>query len=395
MSNYETYKAAFQGRQMPFAYVDLDLLDANIRQIVARAGGKPIRVASKSIRSLPILQHILAADPALRGVLCFTAPEAVYLSRQGLDDLVIGYPIWHPAQIAAVCAQVRQGKTIVAMVDSREHVAHLEAIACAQGVVLPVCLDIDLSTDFPGLHFGVWRSSIFTPRQALAVYRAIAHSPHLRLDGLMGYEAQIAGVGDQVPGQRVRSALIRALKRRSIAQIAERRARTVALLARHGARLRFVNGGGTGSLESTRAEPCVTEVTAGSGFFAPALFDHYRAFRHAPAAGFAVEIVRKPKPGIYTCSGGGYIASGATGPEKQPQPYLPPGARLLPLEGAGEVQTPVAYQGPVPPALGDPIFLRHSKAGELCERFNTLLLLRQGRVVDEVPTYRGAGLCFL
>ena len=395
MSRYETYRTAFQGRQMPFAYVDLDRLDTNLRQIIARAGGKRIRVASKSIRSLPILQRILAADPAFGGVLCFTASEAVYLSRQGLDDLVIGYPVWHPAQIAAVCEEVHRGKTIVAMVDSREHVAHLESIACAHGVVLPVCLDIDLSSDFPGLHFGVWRSSIFTPQQALVVARAVDRSPHLRLDGLMGYEAQIAGVGDQVPGQRLRSALIRLLKRRSIAQVAVRRARTVALLARQGARLRFVNGGGTGSLESTSAEACVTEVTAGSGFFAPALFDHYRGFRHQPAAGFAVEIVRTPKPGIYTCSGGGYIASGATGPEKQPLPYLPPGARLLPLEGAGEVQTPIAYEGPVPLALGDPIFLRHSKAGELCERFNTILLLHQGRVVDEVPTYRGAGLCFL
>jgi D-serine deaminase-like pyridoxal phosphate-dependent protein len=73
MSTYETYKAAFQGRQMPFAYVDLDLLDANIRQIVARAGGKPIRVASKSIRSLPILQRILAA--ARRCAACSALPR--------------------------------------------------------------------------------------------------------------------------------------------------------------------------------------------------------------------------------------------------------------------------------------------------------------------------------
>jgi D-serine deaminase-like pyridoxal phosphate-dependent protein len=395
MVSYETYKAAFQGRPLPFAFVDLDLLAVNIRSIVARAGGKPIRVASKSVRSLPVLRRILATHPAFRGVMCFSATEAVWLSEQGLDDLLVGYPCWQPAQVAAVCAEVRRGKMLVLMLDSVEHVQHLESLAAAQDVVLPVCLDLDLSTDFPGLHFGVWRSRVTTPEAALDVFQAIQRSPHLRLDGLMGYEAQIAGVGDRVAGQRARSALIRLLKRRSLGPIAARRAATVKLLAAHGAQLRFVNGGGTGSLETTRAEASVTEVTAGSGFFAPGLFDHYATFRHRPAAGFAVEIVRRPTADIYTCHGGGYIASGAPGPEKLPVPYLPRGARLLPLEGAGEVQTPIRYRGPVPLALGDPVFLRHAKAGELCEHFPSLLLVAQGQVVDEVPTYRGEGRCFL
>jgi D-serine deaminase-like pyridoxal phosphate-dependent protein len=98
---------------------------------------------------------------------------------------------------------------------------------------------------------------------------------------------------------------------------------------------------------------------------------------------------------LYTCLGGGYVASGSAGTEKLPRPYLPDGAALLPLEGAGEVQTPVRYRGPERLALGDPIFMRHSKAGELCEHFNTLLLVMAGRVVGEVPTYRGEGQVFL
>lgn len=395
MLSYESYRETFKGRAMPFAYLDLDLLETNLRQIIARAGGKRIRIASKSIRCLPVLQRILAADRAFQGVMCFTAPEAVYLSQQGLDDLLLGYPCWQPEQVSAICREVRQGKTIVAMLDSVEHVRHLEEIAAREGVVLPVCLDIDLSTDFPGLHFGVWRSSIFSPRDALLVYREIERCPHLRLDGIMGYEAQIAGVGDRLPGQRLKSALVEYLKQKSIERLAKRRAETVKLLAAHGAKLRFVNGGGTGSLESTRQEPDVTEVTVGSGFFSPALFDQYRRFKHLPAAGFAVEIVRRPKPEIYTCSGGGYIGSGATGPDKQPRPYLPEGAKLTGLEGAGEVQTPVYYRGAIRLSLGDPILMRHSKAGELCERFNTLLLVSKGQVVDEVNTYRGDGLCFL
>lgn len=391
--DYQTYRAIFAGKPLPFAYVDLDLLDENARQIAARAGGKAVRVASKSVRAVAVLRRILDSSPTFQGVMAFTAPEAVHLSQRGFDDLLIGYPAWHPHQIAAVCDEVRAGKTIVLMIDSVEHVRHLEAIAAQQGVTLPLCIDIDMSTTFPGLHFGVLRSSIVTAQDALNLYAEIEKSPHLRLDGVMGYEAQIAGVGDK--GAGAKSALIRLLKRRSIPQIAERRAAVVEALQKCGASLRFVNAGGTGSLETSAAEPAVTEVTAGSGFYAPALFDHYTTFKHLPAAGFAVEIVRQPKPDTYTCLGGGYIASGAIGVEKQPAPYLPEGAKLTGLEGAGEVQTPVIYNGPERLSLGDPIFLRHSKAGELCERFNSLYLIKDGKIVDEVPTYRGEGCSFL
>jgi D-serine deaminase-like pyridoxal phosphate-dependent protein len=380
---------------MPFAFVDLDLLKYNIRQTVARAGGKRVRIASKSIRSLPLIELILASNPAFQGIMCFAAPEAVWLSRRGLDDLLLGYPCWHAAHLNDICGELRQGKTIVPMVDSIAHVEHLESCAAANDVVMPLCMDLDMALDLPGLHVGVWRSSVRTVEQVLQLYAAIERSPHLRLDGLMGYEAQVAGLGDDLPGQRARSAAIRLLKRISIQVVARRRAAAVQALGKRGAQLRFVNGGGTGSLETTAREAAVTEVAAGSSFFAPGLFDHYRAFRAMPAAGFAIEIVRQPQPGIYTCLGGGYTSSGAAGPALLPRPYLPAGARLSPNEGAGEVQTPIHYSGDVSLHLGDPIFLRHSKAGELCERFNALLLVSDGAVSGQAATYRGEGQAFL
>ncbi len=395
MHDYEYYRRAFQGVPMPFAFVDIDLLKSNIQQTVARARGKRIRIASKSIRSLPLIELILASNPAFQGVMCFTAPEAVWLSRHGRDDLLLGYPCWQAAQVDEICGELRQGKTIIAMVDSIAHVAHLEACAAANGVVMPICLDLDMALDLPGLHVGVWRSSVRSAADVLRVYVAIERSRHLRLDGVMGYEAQVAGLGDDVPGQRARGAVIRLLKRVSIAVVARRRAAAVLALTQRGAQLRFVNGGGTGSLESTAREAAVTEVAAGSSFFAPGLFDHYRAFRHMPAAGFAIEIVRRPQPGIYTCLGGGYTSSGGAGPALLPRPYLPAGARLSLNEGAGEVQTPIHYSGGAALDLGDPIFLRHSKAGELCERFNTLLLVSDGAVSGQAATYRGEGQAFL
>ena len=135
-------------------------------------------------------------------------------------------------------------------------------------------------------------------------------------------------------------------------------------------------------------------MTVGSGFYAPALFDSFRGFRHLPAAGFSLEVVRRPRPGVYTCSGGGYIASGSAGTGKAPSPFLPAGLRLTRNEGAGEVQTPL-LTGAVELEIGAPVFFRHAKAGELCERFSRLLLISQGSVVDEVTTYRGDGQCFL
>ncbi|MFO7679974.1 MAG: amino acid deaminase/aldolase [Chloroflexota bacterium] len=392
---YQQYKTGVSRIPLPLPFVDMDLLDENIAQVLARSDGKRVRVASKSVRSVAVLRHILASDARFQGLMCFTAPEAVWLAAQGFDDLLTAYPAWEPRHITAVCQAIRQGSHITLMVDSEAHIRHIEAIAQQEGVVVPLCLDLDMSSDYGPIHFGVWRSGVRMGETAVSLAHLIAQSPHLKLDGVMGYEAQIAGLGDANPEQKVMSRLIRLLKGRSIPQVARRRAGILAELAAAGLTLRFVNGGGTGSLHTTSRETAVTEVTAGSAFFAPLLFDHYHDFRFQPAAGYAIQIVRQPKPGLYTCLGGGYPASGQTGPDKSPQPYLPVGARLDGNEGAGEVQTPIHYTGPEKLALGDPIFMRHAKAGELCERFNALLLLRNGRLLDEVTTYRGDGQCFL
>jgi D-serine deaminase-like pyridoxal phosphate-dependent protein len=394
-ARYRAYKEAFTKLAKPFAYVDLDLLDANIQAIGARAGDKTVRVASKSVRSVDMLRRILAGHPAMRGLMTFTARETLWLAGQGFDDLLLAYPCWNADELAAICQAVKSGKSITVMLDSPAHADHFAAIAQRAGIELNVCIDLDMSLSLPGLHFGVLRSPVRDVPSALALWAAIRKHPHLRLSALMGYEAQVAGLGDDVPGMGIKAPIVRWLKRLSIRKVAARRAAVVLALRDAGAPLTLVNGGGTGSMEFTREEAAVTEITAGSGFFASHLFDYYRNFRHQPAAGYAVEVVRLPAPGVYTCLGGGYTASGSPGIEKAPLPYLPVGAKLHPNEGAGEVQTPVLYQGPQKLQLGDPVFFRHSKAGELCERFDTLHLLQGGRLVGEDRTYRGDGQCFL
>jgi D-serine deaminase-like pyridoxal phosphate-dependent protein len=370
----------------PFAVVDLAAFDANAADLLRRAHGTALRLASKSVRCRA-LQH-RALDAGFRGQLCFTLPEALWLAGHGFDDLLVAYPTADRAALRAL-AEGPHRDAIAVMVDSREH---LELLASSGGA--RVCLDVDAGWWPAGgrVKIGAKRSPVRTPEQAAALATDAVARPGIELVGLMSYEAHIAGVGDAPPGPR--GAAIRAMQRASARELAQRRAAVVAAV-RAVADLQFVNGGGTGSIERTAAEPAVTEVAAGSGLYGPTLFDSYRAFSPRPAALFALPVVRKPSPVIATVLGGGYLASGPGDRARLPRPVLPAGLRLDRIEGAGEVQTPVLGAAARGLALGDRVWFRHAKAGELCERFATLHLVRDGRIVDEVPTYRGEGQAFL
>jgi D-serine deaminase-like pyridoxal phosphate-dependent protein len=392
--DYNYYRDTLRDRQFPLAYVDLDLFDANVQKLAGMAQGKRIRIASKSVRVPALLQRILKHSDVFQGLMCYSPREAVFLSQQGFDDLLMGYPCWNQKDILPIVQEIKNGKSIILMVDRPEHITHLDRIGREQGIRIPLCMDIDMSSDLPGLHFGVWRSSVFGEKEAVALGKVFQQHPNVELMAVMGYEAQIAGLGDNVPGQAAMNAIVRLLKKHSVKQIAKRRRDVVSALTQMGFKLRIVNGGGTGSMDTTCAEEAVTEVTVGSGFFSPGLFDNYRHLKLMPAAGYAIEVVRQPKPHIYTCLGGGYIASGEIGKLKQPKVFLPEGAELIGQEGVGEVQTPIRYYGNEL-QLGSPVLLRHSKAGELCEHFNSVLLISKGKVVDEVRTNRGFGKAFL
>jgi D-serine deaminase-like pyridoxal phosphate-dependent protein len=374
----------------PFAVVDLDAFDANAADLLRRAGSTALRLASKSVRCRALQRRAL--DGGFRGQLCFTLPEALWLADHGFDDLVVAYPTADRAALRAL-AHGPHRSAIALMIDSRPH---LDLIEAAGGGPVRVCLDVDAGWWLLGgrIRIGVKRSPVRTPEQAAALAADAAARPGIELVGLMAYEAHIAGVGDAPPGRRAYGAAVRAMQRASARELAARRAAVVAAVQAVAA-LELVNGGGTGSVERTAAEAAVTEVTAGSGLYGPTLFDAYRAFAVRPAALFAMPVVRKPSPASATVLGGGYPASGAAGTDRLPRPVLPAGLRLDRSEGAGEVQTPVLGPGARDLALGDRVWFRHAKAGELCERFASLYLVRGEELVDEVPTYRGEGQTFL
>ncbi|GAB3139650.1 amino acid deaminase/aldolase [Marisediminicola antarctica] len=378
----------------PFGVLSLEALAWNAHSLLDRAAGTSIRLATKSIRVRAVIDAVLAL-PGFSGVLAYTLPEALWLAKE-ITNVVVGYPTTHRAAIRALARSPLLAGRVTLMVDAVEQLDLIDAvIPPTERESIRLCLELDASWNAPLVgHFGAWRSPVHTPAAARALAEVVQARPGFSLVGLMAYESQIAGLVDDAPGRAVFSALVRRAKLASIPELAERRALAVAAV-REVADLEFVNGGGTGSIESTAAEAAVTEIAAGSGLVGPHLFDHYRGFRPAPAVGFALGIVRKPRDDIAGAIGGGWIASGVTGADRSPIPVWPPGLRLMPREGAGEVQTPFTGPGARGLGIGDRVFLRHAKAGELSEHLSEIAVVSGGRIDALVPTYRGEGRAFL
>jgi D-serine deaminase-like pyridoxal phosphate-dependent protein len=375
----------------PVAALNLPALRYNALDMVVRSAGVPIRVASKSVRVREVIDATLAV-PGYHGILAFTLPEALWLAETH-DDVVLGYPSVDRAALAALAADEHAAARVTLMVDDLAQLDLVDTVA-APGTrpTLRVAIDADASWRAPGLgHIGVRRSPVHQPGEVANLARAITARPGFRLVGLMMYEAQIAGQGDATGSG---DGVIRWMQRRSAQELLDRRAEIVAAL-RDIAPLEFVNGGGTGSLELTASDLAVTELTAGSGLLAGHLFDGYRAFDPAPAAAFALEVVRKPLPDIATVLGGGWIASGPPVASRQPLPVWPAGLTTLAREGAGEVQTPLQGEAARTLRVGDRVWFRHSKSGELAERVEKYFLVDGDRLLGEAPTYRGEGKAFL
>jgi D-serine deaminase-like pyridoxal phosphate-dependent protein len=396
--SHQRYERIFAEVEAPFAFVDLDAMWANANALLERAGRKPIRVATKSIRCRALIEEILGRDARFAGLMTYTLPETLWLAEHGHEDLLLAYPTADHAALRELALRSAGDpeRAPVIMIDCVAHLEAIEAVLGADAPPIRVCIDIDAGWWALGgrIKVGPKRSPVHTVEQAVALAREIERRPQIELDALMAYEGQIAGVPDRPPGRRFRGAAIRLMQKRSAKELAERRGAIVAAIGEF-CELPVVNGGGTGSLETTGAEAAVTEVTAGSGFYAPTLFDHYGRFSLTPAAGFALPIVRKPALEMATALGGGYLASGPADATRLPSPWLPEGLKLDPEEGAGEVQTPLLGPPAADLEVGDRVYMRHAKAGELCERFDALHLVEGDEIVDVVPTYRGEGKTFL
>ena len=390
---------ALAGVPRPAAFVDLDALETNIDRLIApvRAASKRVRIASKSVRSPALMQHIAerCGDLAI-GYMTASAAETAYYADHGVRDLVLAYPTVQPSDVALLAAANRNACAAV-VVDDAAQLAPLATAARDAGSTIPVVIDVDMSWRPVGsvVHVGVRRSPLREPAEVVALARRVAATPPLRFHGLLGYEAQIAGLPDRTHARGWPDPLVRVLKRGSQPAVADQRARILDALVAANLAPSIVNGGGTGSVAWSATDTTLSEITIGSGFLAGHLFDRYAGLALEPAIGFALQVTRRPTAGVVTCFGGGWPASGAAGPDRLPRPVWPTGASLIAAEGAGEVQTPVVLPRGVDLALGDAVLFRPAKSGELAERVAAYHLIRGDRVVGTAPTYRGLGLTVL
>jgi D-serine deaminase-like pyridoxal phosphate-dependent protein len=373
----------------PTYVVDLDAFDTNAADLVRRAGGKPVRVATKSLR-VPALVERAAAAPGFAGLLTYSLREALWLCEQGVsDDIVMGYPSVDRVALARLATSDAALAAITLMVDDVRQLDLLDSVR-PEGAPVRLAVDVDAGLHLGPAHLGPKRSPLGDAADVVELAQEIQRRDGLRLVGVMTYEGQVAGVPDEVPRHRFRSAAVRSVKKASVAQLADRRAEVASALHEVAA-LEFWNAGGSGSLETSAADPAVTELTAGSGLLVPGLFDHYRSFRPLPAAYFGVPVVRRPSGHVATVAGGGLVASGPAGHDRLPVPWAPPGLHLTSFEGAGEVQTPLGGPGASALLVGELVWFRHAKSGEVAEHVLEAHLLRGNEIVETVPTYRGTG----
>lgn len=369
----------------PIAVIDEPALWANADDLVRRAGGVPIRIASKSVRVRSIIEQALARD-GFAGVMSYSLAESIWLADNGVADILLAYPTTHRVALQDLITSDQRRAAITLMVDSLESLDFIDRMIGANHPPIRVCLDVDCSLKIGPIHLGVRRSPVHSVKQVDKLATAIAKRTGFDLVGVMFYDAQIAGLPDS-------SKAVKLVKARSAAELLERRTKVITTVRKY-ADLEIINAGGTGSLEITGADPVITELTAGSGFFNPPLFDGYDAWEPRAAAFYALSVVRKPAKNIATLFSGGYIASGPTNKNRQPTPTWPAGLTLIGTEGGGEVQTPVRGKAARDLAIGDHVWMRYAKAGEMCERFNSIELIDAAGTRTTTPTYRGEGKNF-
>jgi D-serine deaminase-like pyridoxal phosphate-dependent protein len=378
---------------IPTMVVDLDAFDANAADLARRAGGTPLRVATKSLRVPALVARALAAD-GFSGAMGYSLREALWLHEQGIcSDIVLGYPTVDRAALERLVSSPSAAAAITLMVDCVEHLDVVDSVRSSKAVAVRVAIDLDAGLRMGRQHVGPKRSPLYDVPDILRLARTVADRRGFSLVGVMTYEGQVAGVPDDVPTQKAKSMIVRRLKSASVEQLKARRHEISRALA-DVATLEFWNAGGSGSVESSASDPVVTEVSAGSGLLVPGLFDHYQAFTPRPAAYFGVPVLRRPTSSMVTVAGGGFVASGPHGADRQPLPWAPPALHLTGLEGAGEVQTPLTGPAAASLRVGDTVWFRHAKSGELFEHSQDVHLLAGDAIVETVPTYRGTGHAF-
>lgn len=379
--HYGYYRDVFAGRSLPLSYLDLDLLEANIRSVLERSGSKKLRIDARMLQCPQIMQRVLRSNARFHGVKCSTVAEAVHLvSLEGFADVLVAYPTLQHGALDHACAAIADGHRITLTVDAPAQLDYLAQAAANAGVGVPLCVEIDMSIARAELKGPGRRSAIRATDTLLKLVETIDQRAGLQFRGVVTYDTRRNRLAEWMSADGSRTET--PLSKRNIDHLHTWRHALAEALRAHGHDDFLFNCSGIGGMAFNAGHTVVTEITVGAALFGLDPEDP----REVPAAGYAAEIIRRTDDDRYACLVGGCATSGTTQSAALPQPYLPDGAQLDTLHGAGPAQLPIRYAGALD--LGDMIFLHPPNTGELCERFSHLLLVQDGAIVDEAETYR-------
>ena len=395
--NYSKLSNAIKDEQLPSMLVDIDQFDENLETIIniAKKHDKKLRPATKSLRVPYLINRIkkIGGD-TISGFMCYSCDEASFLSSMGIDNLLIAYPTLQKSELDTISKLISEGKQIYLMIDSKVHIDLISSIIKDQKV--SVCIDVDMSYRPLGnlIHLGVQRSPIRDMKSLEELVEYIQTKKNIKIKGIMGYEAQVAGLADNNKYLSFLNPIKYFIRKQSVKYVKKFREIIANYIAEQNIHLDFFNGGGTGSLLYTSQEKAITEITAGSGFLHSKLFDYYSDAITKSAFTYALPISRYPQENIITCKSGGFMASGEVSQDKAPVPFLPKNMKLIATEGCGEVQTPLKLPSNIKLNFDSPIFFRPAKSGEIAEHFNEYLILKNNLITKKVQTYRGLNKVF-
>jgi D-serine deaminase-like pyridoxal phosphate-dependent protein len=174
----------------PGLLLDLDRLDANIRRMadLASAAGVRLRPHAKTHKTVEVARRQLAAG--CDGLTVAKLGEAELLADHGVDDLLIGYPLWGARKWERLCRLAESAEVRVAA-DSYEVFAGISAAAGGRGLSIPVRIEVDT---------GFARCGVQSAEEALALAQRLSKLNGVRLVGLISFAGQTYAAGRKGAG---------------------------------------------------------------------------------------------------------------------------------------------------------------------------------------------------
>lgn len=230
--------------ETPTLLVDLDTMEANVREYVSFAEANDIRLRShvKTHKNAELAkrQSEYGGDS---GVVCQTLSEVEVMARNGIDDVYLSYMVVGRRKLERLVWLSEKLDRFATTVDGPGNVEPLQEAAADRGEDVDVILEVDI-----GLH----RTGVTPGEPALETARFVRERPNLNFRGLLAYEAHVKSEAET-----------RAEYETYCTEAMDRVQETVDLLESEGIAVPEVKVGGTATSKYSGRHPVVTEINPG------------------------------------------------------------------------------------------------------------------------------------